>query len=56
MSTYEFIKLNEPRILNIDGCLTEDANITLQQVNGELEFYYFENGKLTHSKTTESAR
>ena len=50
MSTYEFIKLNQPQILNIDGCLTDSANITLQQADGKLAFYYFEHGKLTHSK------
>lgn len=50
MSAYTFIKLNQTRILNIDGCLTETANITIQQPDGRLAFYYFEGGELTHSK------
>lgn len=49
MSTYTFIKLNQSRILNIDGCLTETANITIQQPDGRLAFYYFEKGELTHN-------
>jgi len=50
MSTYTFIQLNQSRIQNIDGCLTESANITILQPDGRLAFYYFEDGKLTHSK------
>jgi len=50
MDAFTFIKINQTRILNIDGCLTETANITLSQ-NGNLVFYYFTDGKLTHSKT-----
>lgn len=52
MSAFTFIKLNQTRILNIDGCLTETANITLQQPNGKLAFYYFEGGELIGSKIT----
>ncbi len=56
MDAYTFIKLNQSRILNIDGCLTESANITVQQPDKRLAFYYFVDGKLVGSKTTESAR
>jgi hypothetical protein len=49
MSAYQFVELNQQSILNIDGCLTESANITIQQPDGRLAFYYFEDGKLTHS-------
>lgn len=50
MSAYTFVELNQQSILNIDGCLTETANITIQQADGRLAFYYFEGGELTHSK------
>jgi hypothetical protein len=50
MSAYQFIKLNSQYIQNIDGCLTESANITLLDVNGRMVFYYFEDGKLIDSK------
>ena len=50
MSAYQFVETNRHRILNIDGCLTESANITLLGVNGKMVFYYFENGKLVDSK------
>jgi hypothetical protein len=50
MSAYQFVETNRHRILNIDGCLTESANITLLDVNGKMVFYYFENGKLIDSK------
>ena len=50
MDAYTFIKLNQSRIECIDGCLTETANITLNQ-NGKLVFYYFTDGKLTHNIT-----
>jgi hypothetical protein len=49
MSTDTFIKINQSRIQNIDGCLTADANITILQPNGKLAFYYFEDGKLIRS-------
>ena len=45
MSTYPFVELNQQSILNIDGCLTETANITIQQADGRLAFYYFEGGE-----------
>jgi hypothetical protein len=50
MSTYEFIKQNKDRILNIDGNLDE-GNITIRNDNGCLEFYYFEEGILVNAKT-----
>jgi hypothetical protein len=53
MSTYTFVELNQQSILNIDGCLTETANITIKQADGRLAFYYFEAGELTHSRVKE---
>jgi hypothetical protein len=53
MSTHTFIQLNQTRILNIDGCLTDQANVTVKREDGKLEFYYFENGKLVSSKTND---
>jgi hypothetical protein len=50
MSAYTFVELNQQSILNIDGCLTETANITIQRADGRLVFYYFEAGELIHSK------
>ena len=50
MSAYQFIEQNSQYIQNIDGCLTESANITLLDINGKMVFYYFENGKLVNSK------
>ncbi len=50
MSAYQFIENNSQYIQNIDGCLTESANITLLDINGKMVFYYFENGKLIDSK------
>jgi hypothetical protein len=49
MSAYTFVELNQQSILNIDGCLTESANITIQRTDGRLAFYYFEGGELIHS-------
>ena len=46
MSTDTFIQIHRDNIQNIDGGLTDDANITLKQANGKLAFYYFEEGKL----------
>ena len=43
MSAYQFIETNRHRILNIDGCLTGNANVTVLD-NGKMIFYYFENG------------
>jgi hypothetical protein len=51
MSTDTFIQINKTRIQNIDGCLTDKANVTVKCENGGLVFYYFEGGKLTHSKS-----
>jgi hypothetical protein len=51
MTASTFIQINKTRIQNIDGCLTETANVTVKREDGKLEFYYFEGGKLTHSKT-----
>jgi hypothetical protein len=53
MTAYTFVGLNRSRILNIDGCLTDSANITIKTVDGKLAFYYFTHGKLTHSKIKE---
>ena len=53
MSAYTFVELNQQSILNIDGCLTETANITIQRTDGRLAFYYFEDGELTHSRVKE---
>ncbi len=50
MTTSTFIQINKTRIQNIDGCLTDKANVTVIGENGGLVFYYFEGGKLTHSK------
>jgi hypothetical protein len=50
MSTYTFIQLNQPHIQNIDGCLTESANVTILQPDGRLAFYYFEDGMMVSSK------
>ena len=50
MSAYQFVETNSHRILNIDGCLTESANITLLDINGKMVFYYFESGELVNSK------
>jgi hypothetical protein len=50
MSAYQFIELNSQYIQNIDGCLTESANITLLDINGKMVFYYFESGELVNSK------
>lgn len=44
MSAYQFVELNSHRILNIDGCLTDSANVTIQDADGKLVFYYFEGG------------
>jgi hypothetical protein len=53
MTAYTFVEQNQTRILNIDGCLTETANVTIQQTDGRLVFYYFTDGKLTHSRVKE---
>jgi hypothetical protein len=45
-----FIQLNQPQIQNIDGCLTESANVTILQPDGRLAFYYFEGGMMVSSK------
>jgi hypothetical protein len=50
MDAYTFIKLNQSRIQNVDGCLTASANVTLIQPDGRLAFYYFEGGKLVGSQ------
>jgi hypothetical protein len=44
MTAYTFIQLNQSRIQNIDGCLTDEANITIMESDGRLAFYYFEGG------------
>jgi hypothetical protein len=50
MSAYQFVEQNKQYILNVDGCLTGDANITLLDINGKMVFYYFKDGKLIDSK------
>jgi hypothetical protein len=50
MTAYTFIQLNQSRIQNIDGCLTESANVTILQPDGRLAFYYFEDGMMVSSK------
>jgi hypothetical protein len=50
MTAYTFIQLNQSRIQNIDGCLTDQSNITVMEPNGRLVFYYFEAGQLVGSK------
>ena len=50
MTADTFIKINQSRIQNIDGCLTDKANVTILTPEGKLAFYYFENGVLIHSK------
>jgi hypothetical protein len=49
MSTTQFIQQNQDRIRNIDGNL-DDGNISIIGDDGQLEFYYFENGELVGSK------
>ena len=49
MSAYQFIEQNSQYIQNIDGCLTEDANITLYK-DGKLQFYWFEDGMLIRAE------
>ena len=56
MDAYTFIKLNQSRIQNVDGCLTADANVTVKQPDGRLEFYYFEGGELVRSQQQGAAR
>ena len=50
MSAYQFVEQNKQYILNVDGCLTGDANITLMGKNGKMVFYYFKDGKLIDIK------
>ena len=55
MSTDTFIKINRPRIQNIDGNLDE-ATITVLTPEGKLAFYWFEGGQVVRSKTQEPVR
>jgi hypothetical protein len=50
MTAYTFIQLNQSRIQNIDGCLTDEANITIMESDGRLAFYYFEAGVMVDRK------
>jgi hypothetical protein len=50
MDIYQFIKLNKPFIENIDGCLTEESNITIYK-DGKFGFYYFKNTLLVKFKS-----
>jgi hypothetical protein len=49
MSAYQFIEQNKQYIQNIDGCLTEDVNITLYK-DGRFQFYWFEQGALVRAE------
>ena len=49
MSVDTFIKINRPRIQNIDGNL-DTATITILTPEGKLAFYWFENGVVVGSK------
>ena len=49
MSVYQFIETNNQYIENIDGCLTDIANITLYR-NRKFEFYYFEDGMMVNPR------
>lgn len=49
MSTATFIKINKPRIQNIDGNL-DTATITVLTPEGKLAFYWFENGVVSRSQ------
>ncbi len=55
MSADQFIEQNKQYILNVDGCLTGDANITLMGKNGKMVFYYFEDGKLAKELERQAA-
>jgi len=46
MSAYQFVETYNHNILNIDGCLTGNSNITILDNNGKMVFYYFENGMM----------
>jgi hypothetical protein len=50
MSTYDFINANQGKIQNVDGCLSDEANITIMESDGRLAFYYFEAGVMVSSK------
>lgn len=52
MTAYQFIQVKQENILNIDGCLTETANITTLE-GGKLVFNYFIEGELVDSKIKE---
>jgi hypothetical protein len=53
MSTDTFIQIHQTRIQNIDGCLTDQATITILTPEGKLVFYWFENGMVARSQTME---
>ena len=55
MSVDTFIKINRPRIQNIDGNLDE-ATITVLTPEGKLAFYWFEGGQVVRSKIAETVR
>jgi hypothetical protein len=46
MNVFQFIKSNSHRILNVDGCLDEDGDITILGDSGELLFIYFKDGNI----------
>lgn len=50
MSAYDFINANQGKIQNVDGCLSDEANITIMESDGRLEFYYFEAGVMVGKK------
>ena len=51
MTTDTFIQLNQSRIQNMDGCLTDQASITILTPEGKLAFYYFEGGMMVNPQT-----
>ena len=55
MSVDTFIKINRPRIQNIDGNLDE-ATITVLTPEGKLVFYWFDSGQMMRSKTMEPVK
>ena len=51
MSTDTFIQINQSSIQNMDGCLTDQASITILTPEGKLAFYHFEGGMMVKSQT-----
>jgi hypothetical protein len=49
MSLSTFLRRYKDQIQNIDGCLDDQASITILK-NGVLEFYWFDEGKCVKRK------